>query len=61
LIRDSYNEFMDLKIQVLKEDQELLGHKQSKTTEINTHLFTKNNDKIRGPLDRSKINIVGAK
>jgi hypothetical protein len=52
---------MDLKIQVLKEDQELLGHKQSKTTEINTHLFTKNNDKIRGPLDRSKINIVGAK
>jgi len=52
---------MDLKIQVLKEDQELLGHKQSKTTEISTHLFIKNNDKIWGQLDSSKINFVGGR
>jgi len=58
---------MDLKIKIIKEKtcaiyllengidlryiQELLGHKSSKTTEIYTHLSSKDFMRIRNPLD----------
>ena len=35
--------------------QELLGHKQSKTTEIYTHVSNKNLVKIKSPLDNLDI------
>jgi len=31
--------------------QSLLGHENSKTTEINTHITTKGFDQIKSPLD----------
>jgi site-specific recombinase XerD len=46
---------MDLKIQVLKERRELLGHKHSKTTEIYTQVSAKSIGKIRSPLERLKL------
>jgi site-specific recombinase XerD len=52
---------MDLKIQVLKKDQELLGHKHNKTTEINTHVSAKSIGKIRSPLDSLKLDGGGVK
>jgi hypothetical protein len=52
---------MDLKIQILKEGRELLGHKQSKTTEINTHVSAKSIGKIRSPLDSLKLDGGGVK
>jgi len=52
---------MDLKIQILKEDQELLGHKQSKTTEINTHVSAKSIGKIISPIDSLKLDKGGTK
>ena len=36
--------------------QEQLGHKSSKTTEIYTHVSTKNLGKIKSPLDSLKLN-----
>jgi len=56
-----YNIIMDLKIQILKEDQELLGHKQSKATEINTHVSAKSIGKIISPIDSLKLDEGGAK
>lgn len=35
--------------------QELLGHKSSKKTEINTHVSNKNIGKIKSPLDSLPI------
>jgi site-specific recombinase XerD len=43
---------MDLKIQVLKERRELLGHKHSKTPEIYTHVSSKDFKRIQNPLDQ---------
>ncbi len=36
--------------------QELLGHKNSKTTEIYNNVSTKNLSKIKSPLDNLKLN-----
>ncbi len=36
--------------------QSLLGHANSKTTEIFTHITTKGFDQIKSPLDKLKIN-----
>jgi len=52
---------MDLKIQVLKEKRELLGHKHSKTPEIYTHVSVKSIGKIRSPLERLKLGEGSAK
>jgi site-specific recombinase XerD len=41
--------------------QELLGYKNSKTTEIFTQVSTENLDKIKSPLDSSTLNGRGAK
>ncbi|MBU1207109.1 MAG: hypothetical protein KKH04_09315 [Proteobacteria bacterium] len=37
--------------------QEILGHQHSKTTEIYTHVSTKNISKIKSPLDN--LNLKG--
>ncbi|GEM_PF-6873880 len=42
---------MDLKIEIMKETQELLGHANSKTTEVYNHVRIKNFGKIKSPLD----------
>lgn len=36
-------------------DQEILGHQSSKTTEIYTHVSTKNIGKIKSPLDNLNL------
>jgi site-specific recombinase XerD len=36
-------------------DQEILGHKSGKTTEIYTHVSTKNIGKIKSPLDNLNL------
>ena len=36
--------------------QSLLGHQNSKTTEIYTHITTKGFDQIKSPLDKLEIN-----
>jgi site-specific recombinase XerD len=36
--------------------QSLLGHENTKTTEIYTHITTRGFDQIKSPLDRLKIN-----
>jgi len=41
--------------------QELLGYKNSKTTEIFTHVSTESLDKIKSPLDSSTLSGRGAK
>jgi len=52
---------MDLKIQILKERRELLGHKHSKTTEIYTQVNAKSIGKIRSPLEHLKLHEGSAK
>jgi len=52
---------MDLKIQILKERRELLGHKHSKTTEIYTHVSAKSIGKISTPLYGLKLDQGSAK
>ena len=39
--------------------QEILGHKSSKTTEIYTHVSTRNIGKIKSPLDNLNLNFRG--
>jgi len=52
---DRLRRLVELKIEIMKETQELLGHTQSKTTEVYNHVTTKNFEKTKSPLDSLQL------